>query len=78
MPRPAKLSLWAAPDKALGNVWAGISAVRRLFGAPLTKERLMIPWVQLDAGSIPGEGDAMRLMKRGDEFSIRVGSAWPK
>ena len=34
----------------------------------------MIPWVQLDAGSIPGEGDAMRLMKRGDEFSIRVGS----
>jgi spermidine synthase len=34
----------------------------------------MIPWIQLDAGSIPGEGDAMRLMKRGDEFSIRVGS----
>ena len=34
----------------------------------------MIPWVQLDTGSVPGEQDALRLMQRGDEFSIRVGT----
>jgi spermidine synthase len=34
----------------------------------------VIPWVQLDTGSVPGEQDALRLMQRGDEFSIRVGT----
>ena len=34
----------------------------------------MIPWVQLDAASVPGEQDALRLMQRGDEFSILVGT----
>lgn len=34
----------------------------------------MIPWVQLDTSPIPGEQDAMRLMQRGTEFSIVVGS----
>ncbi len=34
----------------------------------------MIPWVQLDTGSVPGSPDALRLMQRGDEFSIRVGT----
>ena len=34
----------------------------------------MIPWVQLDTASVPGEQDALRLMQRGDEFSILVGT----
>jgi spermidine synthase len=32
-----------------------------------------IPWIQLDLGSVPGAGDALQLMRRGDEFSILVG-----
>ncbi|MGY2052588.1 hypothetical protein [Methylobacterium sp. JK268] len=34
----------------------------------------MIPWIELDTAAIPGERDAMRLMRRGDEFTIRVGT----
>ena len=34
----------------------------------------MIPWVQLDTATIPGEQDALRLMQRGTEFSIVVGT----
>ena len=34
----------------------------------------MIPWVQLDTASVPGEPDPLRLMQRGDEFSILVGT----
>ena len=34
----------------------------------------MIPWVQLDTVAVPGEQDALRLMQRGDEFSIRIGT----
>ncbi len=32
----------------------------------------MIPWVHLATGSVPGESGALRLMQRGDEFSIVV------
>jgi len=35
----------------------------------------MVPWVHLDTGPIPGEREPMRLLRRGDEFSIRVGQA---
>ncbi len=34
----------------------------------------MIPWVHLDTAAIPGEQDVLRLMQRGDEFSIVVGT----
>lgn len=34
----------------------------------------MVPWVHLDTASIPGEQDTLRLMRRGDEFSIVVGT----
>jgi spermidine synthase len=34
----------------------------------------VIPWVQLDTGTVPGESVALRLMQRGDEFSIVVGT----
>lgn len=34
----------------------------------------MIPWVHLDTAPVPGEQDVLRLMQRGDEFSIMVGS----
>ena len=34
----------------------------------------MIPWVELDTAPVPGEQDLLRLMQRGDEFSIRVGT----
>lgn len=33
----------------------------------------MTPWVHVDATSIPGAKDALRLMRRGDEFSMMVG-----
>lgn len=32
----------------------------------------MIPWEFLDSAPVPGSGEALRLYKRGDEFSIRV------
>ena len=32
----------------------------------------MIPWVEVDAAAVPG-GARLRLMRRGDEFSIRLG-----
>ena len=32
----------------------------------------MIPWVHLGTGSVPGERGALRLMQRGEEFSIVV------
>lgn len=34
----------------------------------------MIPWVHLDTAAVPGEQDVLRLMQRGDEFSIRIGT----
>ncbi|MBI4826691.1 MAG: hypothetical protein HY807_09795 [Nitrospirae bacterium] len=34
----------------------------------------MIPWEFIDSAKIPGNSDEMRLYKRGDEFSIRVGN----
>ncbi|MET0257506.1 MAG: hypothetical protein ABW179_02910 [Methylobacterium sp.] len=34
----------------------------------------MIPWVHLDTGTVPGEESTLRLMRRGDEFSIVVGT----
>src|SRR3954451_16947512 len=42
--------------------------------ALLERERAsLIPWVHLDSAEIPGEQDQLRLMRRGDEFSIMVG-----
>ena len=34
----------------------------------------MIPWVQLDKATVPGGGGELRLMQRGQEFSIMAGS----
>ncbi|MFE1599684.1 spermidine synthase [Methylobacterium sp. ID0610] len=34
----------------------------------------MIPWVQLDTAVIPGEREPMRLMQRGGDFTICVGT----
>lgn len=33
----------------------------------------MIPWIQLDSTQIPGGGGELRLMRRGAEFSIKLG-----
>ena len=33
----------------------------------------MIPWVLLDTSSVPGGREPLRLLRRGDEFSIRLG-----
>ena len=35
----------------------------------------MIPWVLLDTAAIPGSADPIRLLRRGQEFSIRIGTA---
>ena len=35
----------------------------------------MIPWVLLDTAAIPGAADPIRLLRRGQEFSIRIGTA---
>ena len=34
----------------------------------------MIPWVDVDEGPVPGEGETLRLRRRGDEFSILAGA----
>jgi spermidine synthase len=34
----------------------------------------MIPWIQLDTATVPGGGGELRLVRRGDEFSIMVGA----
>ncbi|MBR0714367.1 spermidine synthase [Bradyrhizobium liaoningense] len=34
----------------------------------------MIPWVKLDTARIPGTKDELRLMRRGKEFSIKLGT----
>src|ERR1700761_182316 len=36
--------------------------------------RRMIPWVQIDAARVPGAEVELRLMRRGDEFSMMLGS----
>jgi spermidine synthase len=33
----------------------------------------MIPWLQIDAARVPGAEVDLRLMKRGDEFSMKLG-----
>jgi spermidine synthase len=37
------------------------------------KEPPMIPWSQLDTAQVPGGGGELRLMRRGAEFSIKLG-----
>jgi spermidine synthase len=34
----------------------------------------MIPWEKIDTAAIPGTGDELRLMRRGREFSIMLGT----
>jgi spermidine synthase len=34
----------------------------------------MIPWLQIDSARVPGADVELRLMKRGDEFSMKLGS----
>ncbi|HEU0096506.1 MAG TPA: MnmC family methyltransferase [Rhizomicrobium sp.] len=34
----------------------------------------MIPWVHLDTATVPGDNSQLRLMRRGDEFSILAGN----
>src|SRR6201990_1236046 len=34
----------------------------------------MIPWVKIDTARIPGTDDELRLMRRGAEFSIMLGT----
>jgi spermidine synthase len=34
----------------------------------------MLPWVQLDAATVPGGGGELRLMQRGGEFAIMAGA----
>ncbi|MBD0414633.1 spermidine synthase [Oryzicola mucosus] len=34
----------------------------------------MLPWIQLDRATIPGDGGALRLKRRGGEFSIMLGA----
>ena len=34
----------------------------------------MIPWVKIDTAQIPGSNGELRLMRRGAEFSIKLGA----
>lgn len=34
----------------------------------------MIPWMLIDTAEVPGGGEPLRLMRRGGEFSIRLGA----
>jgi spermidine synthase len=33
----------------------------------------MLPWILLDSAPVPGDANVLKLMRRGDEFSIRLG-----
>jgi hypothetical protein len=33
----------------------------------------MIPWLQIDTAQVPGADVELRLMRRGDEFSMKLG-----
>ena len=35
----------------------------------------MIPWVHIDTAKVPGGGEDLRLMRRGSEFAIMLGSS---
>jgi hypothetical protein len=34
----------------------------------------MIPWEKIDTAKIPGSDEELRLMRRGKEFSIKLGT----
>jgi len=34
----------------------------------------MQPWIEIDTATVPGDGQTLRLIRRGDEFSIMTGS----
>ena len=34
----------------------------------------MQPWIEIDTATVPGDGQKLRLIRRGDEFSIMTGS----
>lgn len=34
----------------------------------------MLPWVLIDSADVPGDDERLRLYRRGDEYSIRVGA----
>jgi len=52
-------------------------ALGRLHGrtqaAPRQAEQAVIPWSLIDSAQVPGGGGELRLMRRGAEFSIRLG-----
>lgn len=33
----------------------------------------MLPWIEIDTATVPGDGQKLRLIRRGDEFSIMTG-----
>jgi len=35
----------------------------------------LIPWIHLDSATVPGDANQLRLLRRGSEFSIRLGVA---
>jgi spermidine synthase len=49
-------------------------AVSRCFDSWWIKGAPVIPWVQLGKAKAPGGGGELRLMRRGAEFSIRLGA----
>ena len=38
------------------------------------KEKPVIPWSHLDTAKVPGGSDELRLMRRGAEFSMKLGN----
>src|SRR5258708_14117915 len=48
--------------------------LRRDDGNSCARTPRMIPWVKIDTASVPGTDGELRLMRRGAEFSIMLGT----
>jgi spermidine synthase len=44
-----------------------------LYNAATPEALTMIPWLQIDSARVPGAEVELRLMRRGDEFSMKLG-----
>src|SRR5258708_30032708 len=67
----------------IGSAWPMPSIIRSFARAPLRRDdgycrscysSRMIPWEKIDTARVPGSDAELRLMRRGAEFSIKLGT----
>src|SRR4051812_46312539 len=68
--RPDNSAFWGKPT--LPWCWRRLVAMRAE-RRPIAQGRPVVPWILLDSASVPGGSSELRLLRRGAEFSIRLG-----